>query len=206
MKRWSGDNSASGSALIKKLHIYCGLLSLSQLMVYGIAGLTASLQPALERPKPVRSVRFVPFTPSPLSTDKQVADQVYIKLNLPLARPMPDWFLKHTPENDLQLDFYTINGIFRVIVLEKEQRLKIEEIRNNISLFLEDLHAGTARESEIRLLRIWGLYNEFAMFSLIGLSVSGAFLWLSSRPKLRWAAVCAATSFAVAAAVYGLAR
>lgn len=192
--------------MIKKLHIYFGLLSFSQLMVYGIAGLTASLRPALERPKLVRSVRFESFIPQPLSTDRQVADQVYRRLNLPLSRPMPDWFLKRTPRNDLQLDFYTINGIFRVIVLEQEQRLKIEEIRNNTWLFLEDLHAGTARESEIRVLRIWGIYNEFAMFSLIGLSVSGVFLWLSSRPRLRWAAVCAAAGFGVAAAVYGLAR
>ena len=119
---------------------------------------------------------------------------------------MPDWFLKHTPENDLQLDFYTINGIFRVIVIEREQRLRIEEIRNNTWLFLEDLHAGTARESEIRLLRIWGIYNEFAMFSFIGLSLSGVFLWLSSRPKLRWAAAGVAASTAIAAALYGLAR
>ena len=201
-----GSNSVPYSELIKKLHIYFGLLSFSHLIVYGIAGLSASFQPALERPKLVRSVRFDPFTADPLSTDKEVADQVYHKLNLPLSRPMPDWFLKHTSQNDLQLDFYTINGIYRVIVLEKEHRLRIEEVRNNTWLLLEDLHAGTAREAEIRILRIWGVYNEFAMFSLVGLSISGLYLWLSSRPGIRWALVCAAASSALIAVVYRLVR
>jgi hypothetical protein len=54
----------------------------------------------------------VPFTAQPSATDKQVADAVYRTLQLPLTRPMPDWFLRRTPENDLLLDFYNINGIW----------------------------------------------------------------------------------------------
>ena len=56
---------------------------------------------------------------------------------------MPDWFLRRTPENHLLLDFYNVNGIYRVIVLEQEKRLRVEEIRNSIWLFLEDIHAAT---------------------------------------------------------------
>jgi hypothetical protein len=193
--------------VFKQLHIYLGLLSFSNLIVYGIAGLTASAQPGLERPKVAQSVRYEPFTTAANLTDKQVADLVYNQLKLPFTRPMPDWYLRRTPSNDLLLDFVNLNGIYRVTVLENEQRLKIEEIRNSTWLFLEDIHAGTARSAQqMRLLRLWGIYNEFAMWTLIAMAVSGAYLWLSSRPGLRWAQACLLASVMAAMALYFLMR
>lgn len=193
--------------LLKQLHIYLGLLSFSHLIVYGIAGLTASAQPGMERPKVAASARYEPFAPNANLTDKQVADQVYNQLKLPFTRPMPDWYLRRTASNDLLLDFVNINGIYRVTILEKEQRLKIEEIRNSGWLFLEDIHAGTARSAErMTLLRLWGIYNEFAMWSMIAMALSGAYLWLSSRPGLRWAQACLLASVVASAALYLLVR
>ena len=101
---------------------------------------------------------------------------------------MPGWFLRRTPENDLLLDFYNINGIWRVVVLEREGRLRIEQIRNSLGLFLGDMHATTAGDDEApRLLRIWGLYNEFAMWCLLAFCASGVYLWLSAQPRSWWA-------------------
>src|SRR3954466_13344129 len=105
--------------LLVKLHIYAGLLTFTQLAVYGAAGLVASVQHGAERPKAAHAIRYVPFTVVPSSTDQQVADAVYETLKLPLSRRMPGWFLRRTPENDLLLDFYNINGIWRVVVLER---------------------------------------------------------------------------------------
>jgi uncharacterized iron-regulated membrane protein len=51
--------------LVLKLHIYAGLLTFSQLMLYGVAGLVATAQTALERPKIAHTVRHVPFTVKP---------------------------------------------------------------------------------------------------------------------------------------------
>ena len=193
--------------MLKRIHIYLGLLSFSHFIVYGIAGLTASSQRSLERPKIPMNARYELFTAPPNSTDKQVADAVYKQLQLPFTRPMPDWYLRRTPENDLLLDFVNINGIYRVTVLEKEQRVKVEEIRNSTWLFLEDIHAGTGRDPEAApLLRAWGYNNEFAMWSLLAMAVSGAYLWLASRPKLRWAQVCLVMSTAALAAFWWMVR
>ncbi|HYL77634.1 MAG TPA: hypothetical protein VEU96_25695 [Bryobacteraceae bacterium] len=193
--------------MFKQLHIYLGLLSFSNLIVYGIAGLTASARPGLERPKVVQSARYEPFTAPGNLTDKQVADLIYNQLKLPFTRPMPDWYLRRTPSNDLLLDFVNINGIYRVTVLEKEQRLRIEEIRNSTWLFLEDMHAGTTRSAEqMTLLRLWGIYNEFAMWSLIAMSILGGYLWLSSRAGLRWAQACLTASGLASLALYFLMR
>jgi hypothetical protein len=193
--------------MLKRIHIYLGLLSFSHLIVYGVAGLTAGAQHSLERPKVVESTRYESFTVPANLTDKQVAGLVYDRLQLPFTRPMPDWFLKHTAANDLQLDFLNINGIYRVTVLEKEQRVKIEEIRNSAWLFLEDIHAGTVHSADqMKLLRLWGFYNEFAMWSLLAMALSGVYLWLASRPGLRWAQLCLLSSAAASTAIYFLVR
>jgi hypothetical protein len=101
---------------------------------------------------------------------------------------MPDWFLRRTPENHLLLDFYNVNGIYRVIVLEQEQKLRVEEIRNSIWLFLEDIHAATPNDPEApALVRAWALWNEAAMWSLLAFCLSGIYLWLTTRPRMMWA-------------------
>jgi hypothetical protein len=163
-------------------------------MLYGVAGLVATAQFAAERPKVARAVQYVPFTVTPGSTDKQVADDVFRTLHLPLTRPMPGWFLRRTPEKDLLLDFYNINGIWRVVVLEREGRLRIEQIHNSLGLFLGDMHATTTGDEEApRLMRVWAFYNEFAMWCLIGFCASGVFLWLTAQARSWWAWTSLAT-------------
>jgi hypothetical protein len=175
-------------ALIRRIHIYAGLLTFAHLILYGIAGLVATVQAGPERPKNAESIQHVPFTVPASAADKEVARLVYDTLKLPLTRPMPDWFLRRTADNHLLLDFYHINGIYRVIVLEDEQRLRVEQIRNSIWLFLADIHAATPADREAPApIRAWALWNEVAMWSLLGFCLSGAYLWLSTRPRLVWA-------------------
>ena len=189
--------------LVLKLHIYAGLLTFAQLMLYGIAGLVATAQTAAERPKVPHAIRYVPFRVTPSATDKQVADDVYRTLQLPLTRPMPGWFLRRTPENDLLLDFYNINGIWRVVVLERENRLRIEAIRNSLGLFLGDVHATTIGDAEApRLLRAWALYNEFAMWCLLAFCGSGVYLWLTAQARSWWAWASLATGTGSFAALW----
>src|SRR4051794_40908321 len=106
------------TALIRRLHIWTGLLVFSQLLVYGIAGLVATVQPSLERTKIPYRTETIPFETAPGESDKLVAARVYASLKPAMARPVPDWFLQKTPEGRLRLDFYNINGILRVIVLD----------------------------------------------------------------------------------------
>jgi hypothetical protein len=174
--------------LIRKLHIYAGLFTFVHLVIYGIAGLAATFHQGPERPKIPRSVRMVPFQVNGSQTDKQVADEVFHRLKLPMTRPMPDWFLRHTPDNHLLLDFYNINGIYRVIVLEDQKQLRIEDIRNSNLLFLEDIHAATLGDREApSLVRWWAAWNEVAMWSLLWFSATGVYLWLATRPRFAFA-------------------
>lgn len=174
--------------LVLKLHIYAGLLTFTQLALYGVAGLVATVQPGPERSKVPHTIRYVPYTVAPSASDQQVADDVYRMLKLPLSRPMPGWFLRRTAEHDLLLDFYNLNGIWRVVVLERENRLRIEEIRNSMGLFLGDVHASTIGDEEApSLVRAWAVYNEFAMWCLLAFCASGVYLWLSAPARSGWA-------------------
>src|SRR5438093_7382802 len=125
--------------IVKKLHMYLGLLNFSILLVFGIAGLAATFDPGPERrarPEPV--VRYQPFAAGGSLGDTEVADAVYRSLALPLSSPVPKFALRRDRDNNLTLDFYTVNDVSRVTVLERENRLRIETTRASLWRFLDN--------------------------------------------------------------------
>jgi hypothetical protein len=188
--------------LVLKLHIYAGLLTFAQILVFGIAGLAATVEER-PRPKTVRSSREIAYTPPMSKTDKEVADDVYRTLGLPLTRPMPLFAIKRNHDNDLLLDFYNINGIYRVTVFERERKLRVDDVRNKTATFFNDLHTVTLNDDEApRLVRVWGYYNAFAMWCLLGFCVSGVYLWLTAQARSLWAWSCVAAGTATMGALW----
>ncbi len=172
---------------IKKLHMYFGLLNFSILLVFGIAGLTATFEAAPDnRVPPAVSVRFENYTAPAGMNDKEVADDVYRVLKPALANPVPKFAIRRDADNNLAFAFFNVNGQQRVTVLERENRLRIETLRVSPWHFLDRLHSTTmnARSTDRRI-QLWGYYNEFAIWSLLGMPLSGLYLWLSSRPGYR---------------------
>jgi uncharacterized iron-regulated membrane protein len=192
--------------LVLKLHIYAGLLVFAQLFVYGLAGLAATVE---ERPRPkiFSASREIAYIPPASKTDKEVADDVYATLRLPLTRKMPLFALKRDERNDLQLDFYNINGIHRVTVLEREHKLRIDDVHNGAATFVNDLHTVTLNDGEApQLVRIWGYYNAFAMWCLLGFGVSGVYLWLTAPARSWWAWICLGAGSAAMALLWAAFR
>ncbi len=184
--------------LIRKLHMYAGLFSFTALMVYGVAGLDGTASPPPGQPEAeAPAIEFLPFNPAGAAGDKAAADAVYELLKPPLAGPIPDWAIHRNGANDLELDFYSPNGMTRATVLEKEGRLRIERRRVRVWGFLNNIHGMTPGEyqKDIRL-KLWTWYNEAAMWSLTGMVLSGVYLWLASRPGWR----AAQLTFAVGSA------
>lgn len=182
--------------LVLKLHIYAGLLTFAQILVYGLAGLAATVEER-PRPKTVQSSREVAYTPPVSNTDKEVADDVYRALQLPLTRPMPLFAIKRNAQNDLALDFYNINGIYRVTVLEREHKVRIDDVHNGTATFVNDLHTVTLNDLEAPpLVRVWGYYNAFAMWCLFAFAISGMYLWLTAQARSVWAWSCLAAGVA----------
>ena len=158
--------------LIKKIHTYAGLLTFVNLAVYGIVGLSALylLRPHTQPP----AVSYQNFTVEPNLTDRQVAERVCAEMNLSLATPVNSFAIQHDAANNLFLDFRHANGRHQVTVLEKEGRIRIEASRNSLWLYLYTLHETTAEfHSGDWRMQLWADYNEFAMWCLLLMIVSG---------------------------------
>ena len=103
--------------LIQQVHIYLSLLSFSSLCVFGIIGVHATMAPKWEdRPQSPAKRWEVPFAAPKDLDDEALAEKIRREIAPPLANPIAKQFLRHTPEGKLQLDFYQVNGLTRVIV------------------------------------------------------------------------------------------
>lgn len=173
--------------IIKKIHVYLGLLNLSMVLIFGITGVVATLRHAPYRlPSPEQPPRYESYEAPAGLTDKQVADNIHTRLKIPLTSPAQQWAIRRDNQNNLQIDFYTINGPYRVTLLEQENRLRTERVQESIWLYIDNLHGHTVREPGIEWpLRMWAYFNEFSIWSLTAMALSGAYLGLSSRPKYR---------------------
>jgi hypothetical protein len=187
--------------LVRKIHTYAGLLTFVNLAVYGIVGLSLTFLRQSARPAPVVSYRS--FTVEPNLTDRQVAERVCAELNLSLATPVNSFAIQHDAANNLFLDFRHANGRHQVTVLEKEGRIRIEVSRNSLWHYLFTLHETTAAfHSGDWRMQLWADYNEFAMWSLLAMIVSGFTMFLASRARSRLAQVSLAAGCCAFAALY----
>ncbi len=169
-------------ALLKKIHIYIGLLNFSNIIVFGIAGLGGTFLGGSHRQAIPATQRYERFTPSAGADDAQIAREITGLIRMGLAEPPPDWAIHRDASGNLPLDFWTVNGTSTVIFKPRENLLSIEYRRNPLALFLDDLHTVTNLEQADWRMRLWALYNNFAIWSLIAMTVTGMYLWLSSRP------------------------
>jgi hypothetical protein len=189
------------ASLLRKIHTYAGLLTFINFMIYGLVGISASWGGRPSRP-PAQLVEREYRVPANV-TDRAIAEQVASLLRLSLALPIQDAVIQHDPANRLVLDFYHANGRHRVTVLEPEGKLRIEVYRASLLRYLDTLHVTTAafRSGDLRM-QLWADYNEFAMWCLLWMTVSGAALWLMSRPGHRWAQASLAAGGALFAALW----
>ncbi len=188
--------------------MYVGLLNCAALCVFGIAGITATLERApAGREHRNATVAFRGFAAPADLTDAQVAAQVYRDLRIPLAAPLPNYAIHRNARNQLELSFYTVNGTRTVTVLEAERRLRIDsEERPGFWQFLNGVHTVTADGHPDARIRLWAWYNEFAIWSLMAMALSGLYLWLASRPRFRWAQISLTAGCGLFAALYFLTR
>lgn len=193
--------------LIRRIHTYLGLLNFSTLLVFGIAGLTATFHAGPERSRTPLAMRYMDFAPPPNASDAQVAASIYETVRIPLSAPIPNFAIKRNRDHQLALDFYTLNGIHHVTLLESERRLRIEAERTNLWFFLDNAHATTqgGNPPDWRV-RWWGYYNEVAIWCLLAMGVSGVYLWLASRPGFRWAQISLAAGGAAFLVLFFLSR
>jgi hypothetical protein len=166
--------------LISRIHTYAALLTFANLVLYGIVGIAALFE---TRGKPAAEVWEQSFATAANQTDRETAERVVSLLGLSLATPVHDFNIGHDGDHRLVLDFYHANGRHKVTVLENPGRLHIERTRASVGRYLSTLHVTTAAfHSGDGRMQIWAWWNEFAMWCLLAMTVSGIWIWLARRP------------------------
>jgi len=173
--------------VILKLHTWAGLATFVNLMIYGLVGIAAAFEPPPDAPAKAPIVRELPFTIAPNATDREVAERVVDRLGLSLATPVQNFAIQRDEARNLVLDFRHANGRHRV-TFPDASHLRVEITRAPLDRYLSSLHVASAafHPGDWRM-QAWSWYNEFAMWCLILMIVSGSWLWLSRRARHRWA-------------------
>jgi hypothetical protein len=186
---------------IRRVHMYLGLLNFSILVVFGLAGLAVTLEaPDIFRQKQPPSVEFRDFAPPPSASEREVGDLLARTLAPAHAAPP---VVRRDGSNRLVSEFYSVNGLVRVTLLQGERGIQIQTFRNSIWRFLDNAHATTIAEATgDRVVGAWAWYIEFSIWSLIAMSLTGLWLGLRSRWSYRWTRVALLAGTLAFAALY----
>jgi hypothetical protein len=190
---------------VRKLHIYAGLLNITALMVFGIAGLVVTADaPDIFHAgsKPVADLQA--FSIPGTASDKEAGRLIQQALHPADAGPP---VIHRDAEHHLVTDFYSVNGLIRATVLEQTNQLRVETFRNSIWRFLDNAHATTISEQAAgNAIRLWAWYIEFSIWSLLFMASSGVWLGLSARWRFRWTQISLAAGCVAFVAFYFLER
>ena len=186
---------------MKKLHMYAGLLSFLAFLVWGVAGIVATLAPAPGNRKPPEpSVRYVDFPVQADLGDEEVAERMLAKLDPPFvrnARPQRD------DQGRLFLNYFTPNGRRLFVLDEPQNRIEVREFPMPFLAFVNTMHVQTWNHSHPATeVKLWGAYNEFSLWAMLFMSISGVYLWLATRPNMRWAQWTAGAATLLFVALY----
>jgi hypothetical protein len=195
--------------LLRKIHMYIGLLSWSIVLVFGIAGLDAIVCSTLKVTGTTARASTLDFAVPPNLTDSQVVEAVWTKIHLPFSLPSMFYGLHRDNSNNLCFNFWSIDkGGAKVTVLEQQRQLQVEEEGPNFWNYLNELHSTrmTGPSQVDWRTRYWSYYTEFGIWTLIAMALTGIWQWLLSRPGLRWAQITILLACVSFAALYILTR
>src|SRR4051794_23411293 len=157
---------------IRKIHMYLGLVNFSLLIVFGLAGLVVTFEaPDIFKQKQPPAVASLEFSPPPSASDREVG-QLLAQLLQPAHAGPP--VIRRNGANQLITEFYSVNGMLRVTLLENEHRIQTQTFRNSIWRFIDNAHATTiSEEARGGSVQAWAWYIELSIWSLIAMTLSG---------------------------------
>lgn len=175
---------------MKKIHMYTGLFTFMALVVWGVTGIHAVFLPAPGewQPAPVSGEREFSFGNAGNLDDKQLAKAIYEAADLKMRG---GYYNVHRDEaGHLAFTVFSVNGQRDVTFLEEQGRVRIAFREGDLGGFLSSMHAGHSRRGPPDLpARLWGYYNEFSTWAFLFMVLSGLYLWVATRPGMRWALI-----------------
>lgn len=172
----------------KKIHMYAGLLTFTAFVVWGVTGIHAVfLEPPGEyKPPPVSSSREIPYKAPGGLDDRQLAKALLTVAAIPLAGGQ--YNIHRDQQSNLAFNVFTINGGREVTYFEDKAIVRVDHRINSTWSYLSSMHtAHSRRHRQTASVIAWGYFNEFANWAFLFMTISGVYLWIATRPNLRWA-------------------
>jgi len=173
---------------IKKIHMYSGLLTFTAFVVWGVTGIHAVFlaPPGEYKPPPVSSAREVPYKAAGGLDDQQLAKAIFDVVEIPLAGGR--YNVHRDEKSNLAFNVFSINGGRELTFFEEAGFVRIDHRGNSIWDYLSSMHTAHSRRHRLTAPVIaWGYFNEFSTWAFLFMTFSGLFLWMATRPNLRWA-------------------
>lgn len=192
---------------VNKIHMYAGLLTFTAFVIWGVTGVHAVFlpKPGEYTPPPVSSVREVPFEADGSMDDRELAKAIFEKIDIPLAGGR--YNIHRDEDLNLAFNVFTINGGREVTFLEEQGVARVEHRANSLLSFLSSMHtAHSGRHKMTWASTAWGYYNELSIWAFLFMTISGVYMWLATRPKIRWAQATFVGMAALTAALWFVVR
>jgi len=172
----------------KKIHMYSGLLTFTAFVVWGVTGIHAVFlaPPGEYKPPPVSSVREIPYKAAGGLDDQQLAKAIFETVAIPLAGGR--YNVHRDEQSNLAFNVFTINGGREVTFLEEAGIVRVAHRANSLWSYLSSMHTAHSRRHRLTASVIaWGYFNELATWAFLFMTISGLYMWIATRPGLRWA-------------------
>ena len=173
---------------VKKIHMYSGLLTFTAFVVWGVTGVSAVFlpPPGQYTPPPVSSVQEIRFQAAGSLGDQKLAQAIYETVRIPLAGGR--YNVHRDEQSNLAFNVFTINGGREVTFLEKDGIVRIAHRGNSLWGYLSSMHTAHSRRHRLTPPAIaWGYFNELSTWAFLFMTFSGLYMWIATRPGLRWA-------------------
>lgn len=188
---------------MKKIHMYAGLLSFMAFVVWGVTGIQAVFLPAPGQwqPPPISSQKEFQFEGGGAVEDKKLAKAIYEAANLTMRGGY--YNIRRDEAGHLAFTAFSWNGLRDLTYLEEQRSVRVEFRDAGLGDFLSSMHTGHSRRGPPDLqARLWGYYNEFSTWAFLFMVLSGIYLWVATRPGMRWALVLSGATTALTALLW----
>jgi hypothetical protein len=177
--------------VIRKIHLYSGLIIVIFLMMYFVSGFMMVHRPWFLTPPPPPTTRTVTFQPTGAQTKEQIAADVQKQLGLvgriQSSYPQP---------KDVTLFWINHPGtMLRVDVSTKEHLVRLTTQRTGIVGTLIMLHKVSGYDDQ-PLFDAYAFFCDLAGAAMILFPLSGVYLWWKTTKVRVWGILCLLASCA----------
>ena len=166
-----------------KFHIYGGLFSAAFFIIIGISSLSYNHPNLFKKENFKEKIYYQSFS---FKSDKRdlIIENAIDSLNI--FGHLPKWLQWRDKQNNLHFQVDRAGKQYRVVVLEKENRLKVTEKSLGVISILSGMHVSTNGLPKSTVFIIWSVYAHAAVIVGLVSLVLSLYFWHKKTTLNKW--------------------